>query len=51
MTFIYLFRLCLACGGVAVNCLEDLSVDYLGHAGLVYECALVSISVGSGYKE
>ncbi|XP_054988611.1 T-complex protein 1 subunit zeta-2 isoform X2 [Sorex araneus] len=33
-------RLCLACGGVAVNCLEDLSIDYLGHAGLVHESAL-----------
>ncbi|XP_032178640.1 T-complex protein 1 subunit zeta-2 isoform X1 [Mustela erminea] len=33
-------RLSLACGGMAVNCLEDLTVDCLGHAGLVHECAL-----------
>ncbi|XP_069337122.1 T-complex protein 1 subunit zeta-2 isoform X2 [Eulemur rufifrons] len=33
-------RLSLACGGVAVNSLEDLTVDCLGHAGLVYEYAL-----------
>ncbi|XP_036922422.1 T-complex protein 1 subunit zeta-2 isoform X1 [Sturnira hondurensis] len=33
-------RLSLACGGVAVNSLEDLSIDCLGHAGLVYEHVL-----------
>ncbi|XP_045045994.2 T-complex protein 1 subunit zeta-2 isoform X4 [Desmodus rotundus] len=33
-------RLSLACGGVAVNSLEDLSVDCLGHAGLVHEHVL-----------
>ncbi|XP_044926077.1 T-complex protein 1 subunit zeta-2 isoform X10 [Mustela putorius furo] len=33
-------RLSLACGGMAVNCLDDLTVDCLGHAGLVHECAL-----------
>ncbi|XP_043336736.1 T-complex protein 1 subunit zeta-2 isoform X2 [Cervus elaphus] len=33
-------RLSLACGGVAVNSVEDLSVDCLGHAGLVYEYTL-----------
>ncbi|XP_053517121.1 T-complex protein 1 subunit zeta-2 isoform X3 [Artibeus jamaicensis] len=33
-------RLSLACGGIAVNSLEDLSIDCLGHAGLVYEHAL-----------
>uniref|UniRef100_A0A8D0LIV4 T-complex protein 1 subunit zeta-2 n=1 Tax=Sus scrofa TaxID=9823 RepID=A0A8D0LIV4_PIG len=33
-------RLSLACGGVAVNSLEDLSIDCLGHAGLVHECTL-----------
>ncbi|KAM9209418.1 T-complex protein 1 subunit zeta-2 isoform 1-T1 [Dugong dugon] len=33
-------RLSLACGGVAVNSFEDLSVDCLGHAGLVYEYTL-----------
>ncbi|KAF3816668.1 hypothetical protein GH733_014016 [Mirounga leonina] len=34
------FRLSLACGGMAVNSLEDLNVDCLGHAGLVHECTL-----------
>ncbi|XP_008565619.1 PREDICTED: T-complex protein 1 subunit zeta-2 isoform X2 [Galeopterus variegatus] len=33
-------RLSLACGGLAVNSLEDLTVDCLGHAGLVYEYML-----------
>uniref|UniRef100_A0A8C2RQC0 Chaperonin containing TCP1 subunit 6B n=1 Tax=Capra hircus TaxID=9925 RepID=A0A8C2RQC0_CAPHI len=33
-------RLSLACGGVAVNSVEDLSIDCLGHAGLVYEYTL-----------
>ncbi|XP_043336759.1 T-complex protein 1 subunit zeta-2 isoform X7 [Cervus elaphus] len=33
-------KLSLACGGVAVNSVEDLSVDCLGHAGLVYEYTL-----------
>ncbi|XP_004684958.1 PREDICTED: T-complex protein 1 subunit zeta-2 isoform X1 [Condylura cristata] len=33
-------RLSLACGGVAVNSLEDLSVDFLGYAGLVHEYTL-----------
>ncbi|XP_074176264.1 T-complex protein 1 subunit zeta-2 isoform X2 [Rhinolophus sinicus] len=33
-------RLSLACGGMAVNSLEDLSVDCLGHAGLVHEYTL-----------
>ncbi|XP_023599152.1 T-complex protein 1 subunit zeta-2 isoform X6 [Myotis lucifugus] len=33
-------RLTLACGGIALNSLEDLSVDCLGHAGLVHEYAL-----------
>lgn len=36
-------RLTLACGGVAMNSVEDLSADCLGHAGLIYEYALVSI--------
>merc|ERR1712111_192972 len=30
-------RLALACGGVAMNSVEELSVDCLGEAGLVYE--------------
>lgn len=33
-------RLTLACGGVALNSLDDLSPDCLGHAGLVYEYTL-----------
>ncbi|XP_071459132.1 T-complex protein 1 subunit zeta-2 isoform X2 [Marmota flaviventris] len=33
-------RLSLACGGVAVNSLEDLNAECLGHAGLVYEYTL-----------
>ncbi|XP_045344063.1 T-complex protein 1 subunit zeta-2 isoform X3 [Leopardus geoffroyi] len=34
------FRLSLACGGMTVNSLEDLSIHCLGHAGLVHECTL-----------
>lgn len=33
-------RIPLACGGVAVNSVDDLSPDILGHAGLVYEHVL-----------
>ncbi|XP_044532316.1 T-complex protein 1 subunit zeta isoform X3 [Gracilinanus agilis] len=33
-------RLTLACGGMAMNSLEELSPDCLGHAGLVYEYTL-----------
>eukprot|EP01098_Paradermamoeba_levis_P013487 TRINITY_DN615_c0_g1_i1.p1 TRINITY_DN615_c0_g1~~TRINITY_DN615_c0_g1_i1.p1 ORF type:complete len:300 (-),score=103.57 TRINITY_DN615_c0_g1_i1:61-960(-) len=33
-------RLTLACGGSAINSLEDLSPEVLGHAGLVYEQTL-----------
>ncbi|XP_039094010.1 T-complex protein 1 subunit zeta [Hyaena hyaena] len=33
-------RLTLACGGVALNSLDDLNPDCLGHAGLVYEYTL-----------
>lgn len=36
------FRLTLACGGTAMNSVEDLTPDCLGHAGLVYEYTLVS---------
>lgn len=35
-------RLTLACGGIAVNSFDDLSPEYLGFAGLVYEYVLVS---------
>lgn len=33
-------RLQLSCGGIAQNSVDDLSVDILGHAGLVYEHVL-----------
>ncbi|XP_053426965.1 T-complex protein 1 subunit zeta-2 isoform X3 [Nycticebus coucang] len=33
-------RLSLACGGIPVNSLEDLHIDCLGHADLVYEYTL-----------
>lgn len=33
-------RLQLACGGTALNSVDDLSPDCLGHAGLVYEYSL-----------
>ncbi|XP_016114306.1 T-complex protein 1 subunit zeta-like [Sinocyclocheilus grahami] len=33
-------RLTLACGGVAMNSLDDLTAECLGHAGLVYEHTL-----------
>lgn len=35
-------RLTLACGGMAMNSVEDLTPECLGHAGLVYETVLVS---------
>lgn len=37
-------RLVLACGGIAMNSVEDLTPDVLGHAGLVYEHVLVGIT-------
>uniref|UniRef100_A0ACB8ECY2 T-complex protein 1 subunit zeta n=1 Tax=Sphaerodactylus townsendi TaxID=933632 RepID=A0ACB8ECY2_9SAUR len=33
-------RLSLACGGIAMNSVDDISIDCLGHAGLVYEYTL-----------
>jgi T-complex protein 1 subunit zeta len=33
-------RLVLACGGEAVNSVDDLTADVLGYAGLVYEHVL-----------
>lgn len=36
-------RLCLACGGQAMNSFDELTVDNLGYAGLVYEHVLVCI--------
>lgn len=35
-------RLALACGGMAVNSVDDLDESSLGYAGLVYEHVLVS---------
>ena len=34
-------RLVLACGGTAMNSVDELTPDCLGHAGLVYEHVLV----------
>ena len=33
-------RLILCCGGAAMNSLDDITADCLGHAGLVYEYVL-----------
>lgn len=41
---VFCLRLTLACGGVAVNSVDDLTPEYLGHAGLVYEHTLVSLT-------
>lgn len=38
-------RLSLACGGSAVNSVDDLTEDVLGYAGSVYEYVLVSYFV------
>ena len=38
-------RLTLACGGIAMNSLDDLTPECLGHAGLVYEHVLVRIFI------
>jgi T-complex protein 1 subunit zeta len=37
-------RLTLACGGTAMNSLDELLPEHLGYAGLVYEHVLVSYS-------
>ncbi|KFO84339.1 T-complex protein 1 subunit zeta, partial [Buceros rhinoceros silvestris] len=37
---VFCLRLTLACGGAAMNSVEDLTPDCLGHAGLVYEYTL-----------
>ena len=37
-------RLALACGGMSMNSVDDLTPECLGHAGLVYETVLVSLS-------
>ncbi len=38
-------RLSLACGGMAMNSVDDLTPDCLGYAGLVYEQVLVGIPI------
>ncbi|KFV01441.1 T-complex protein 1 subunit zeta, partial [Tauraco erythrolophus] len=38
--YVFSLRLTLACGGTAMNSVEDLTPDCLGHAGLVYEYTL-----------
>lgn len=40
-------RLALACGGMAMNSVDELTEDVLGHAGLVYEHVLVSTVVSA----
>lgn len=41
-------RLSLACGGIAMNSVDDLTEDCLGFAGLVYEQVLVSVALCLG---
>lgn len=36
-------RVALACGGYALNSVDDMTPDCLGHAGLVYEYILVGL--------
>ncbi|KFZ52621.1 T-complex protein 1 subunit zeta, partial [Podiceps cristatus] len=38
--YVFSLRLTLACGSTAMNSVEDLTPDCLGHAGLVYEYTL-----------
>ena len=40
-------RLVLACGGTAMNSVDELTEECLGTAGLVYEHVLVSFDVHS----
>ena len=41
-------RLALACGGMAMNCLDDMTEECLGYAGVVYEHVLVSLRAAGG---
>lgn len=41
--FFFLSRLTLACGGIAMNSVDELTPDCLGYAGLIYESVLVKI--------
>ena len=43
VTCLTVCRLTLACGGIAMNSVDDLTPECLGHAGLVYEHTLVSV--------
>jgi len=38
-------RITLACGGMSMNSVDDLTPECLGHAGLVYESVLVCNAV------
>ena len=44
MCFYFHPRLTLACGGIAMNSVDDLTEECLGYAGLVYEHVLVSVN-------
>ena len=44
-------RLTLACGGIAMNSVDDMTADCLGYAGLVYEHVLVSIQRRIWFKQ
>lgn len=39
---VFVYRLTLACGGNAMNSVEELTPECLGFAGVVYEHVLVS---------
>ena len=41
--FFFSSRLTLACGGIAMNSVDELTPDCLGYAGLIYESVLVKI--------
>ena len=43
-------RIPLACGGLAVNSVDDLTPDVLGHAGLVYEHVIVGSKILLGIE-
>lgn len=42
-------RLTLACGGIAMNSLEEMTEECLGYAGNVYEHVLVCITTFEGF--
>lgn len=47
--FISLHRLTLACGGTAMNSVDDLTPECLGYAGLIYESVLVRYQILSSF--